>query len=178
MLSNEVVTKQCREFIDAIVTHLNLIPCLEGMKESTENLSETATRSQELLSTCVSRYRCLNLESTYNFMSCNNYSKELIYFEDNKHRLPCYINVIHHNSLFSVSVKTTFRKDKSKYRFLFDRSIDPNTVLRNTCRFDMKLLTIPLDGGASDARRTLAVISSGWGGMCCSGRIKWGQDPG
>jgi hypothetical protein len=47
----------------------------------------------------------------------------------------------------------------------------------------MKLLTIPLDGGACDAQRSLAVISRvGWGGggglLCCSGRIKWGQDPG
>lgn len=46
----------------------------------------------------------------------------------------------------------------------------------------MKLLTIPLDGGACNARLTLAAISrggSGGGGLlCCSGRIKWGQDPG
>lgn len=33
----------------------------------------------------------------------------------------------------------------------------------------MKLQTIPLDGGVSDARRALAVISSGAGGCAARG---------
>jgi hypothetical protein len=55
--------------MEAVVTHLNLMSCLEGMKQSMENLSWTATRTQDLLSTSVSRYDCVNsLEPTYNFM--------------------------------------------------------------------------------------------------------------